>query len=62
MRTKRRLVLYTTPEHEIREGRWIRDMNSNVTLTQALRDATNRYGWLGALVFPLALLRVFFTN
>lgn len=55
------VVYKTSSEHQIREGRWIRDMNS-ITLTQALRDTTNHYGWLGALVFPLALLRVIFTR
>lgn len=33
-------------------------MNKHITLTQSLRDATLRYGFLGALVFPFALFRV----
>lgn len=37
-------------------------MNSNITLHEAFRRTTSRYGWFGALVFPLALIRVFFTN
>lgn len=35
-------------------------INTNVTLTQALRAATSRHGWVGALVFPFALLRTLF--
>lgn len=35
-------------------------INYNMTITQALRAATSRYGWLGFVVFPLALLRVLF--
>lgn len=35
-------------------------MNSNITIHEAFRRTTNRHGWLGALVFPLALLKVLF--
>ena len=37
-------------------------MNKHIRITQSLRDATNRYGFLGAVLFPFALLRVIFTN
>lgn len=37
-------------------------MNSNIKLTQSFRDATRRYGFLGAVLFPFCLVKVFFTN
>lgn len=37
-------------------------MNKHITITQSFRDATRRYGFLGAVLFPLALVKVIFTN
>ncbi len=35
-------------------------MNINTSITQSLREATRRHGFLGAVIFPLALLKVLF--
>ncbi len=35
-------------------------MNSSIPITKALRATTSRHGWIGLVLFPLALLKIVF--
>ena len=37
-------------------------MNKHITIPQALRAATSRFGFLGVLLLPLALLKILFAH